>query len=286
MSDTGFVQCLRGEIGQKVPTLPSLALKDLIKDKAVANDGNITIGDFIECLRDFKNKIETDGYGLGWAEKKGLKMGLGDLSKKKNVDWWLERLSSDKSDPMSAEFIKGGKAVFDPPKTLRNGKVSSEYGPLVGLKGCLNEELKDIKFTSPTVSPVISPVSATKGNEPEPELEDAMPMRRKGRTAVQAKPGPPSHPRRVITDKERRERTVKMSKGRTRQVAFNKKSAKPTTAKTNAGDLSLLHDREFTYTALGLGRGRKKKRKKKGKTSKKKRRHNTKKSYKKKTKRR
>ena len=39
MSDTGFVQCLRGVFGQKVPTRPSLALKDLIKDKTMANDG-------------------------------------------------------------------------------------------------------------------------------------------------------------------------------------------------------------------------------------------------------
>ena len=284
MSDTGFVQCLRGKIGQKVPTSPSLALKDLIKEKAVANDGNITIGDFIECLRDFKTRIETEDYKLGWAEKKGLKMGIGDLSKKKNVDWWLERLSSDKSDPLSAVFMQEGEVVFDPPKTLRNGKVSGEYEHFIGLKECLNEELKDLS-ASPTVSPVISPVSVTKGKEHEPEpeleLEDAMPMRRK----VQSKSDTPSHPRRVITDKERKERMVKMSKGRTRQVAFNKKSAKPTTAKTNAGDLSLLHDREFTYMALGLGREKKKKRKK-GKTTKKKRRHVTKKTYKKKTKRR
>jgi hypothetical protein len=286
MSDTGFVQCLRGKIGQKVPTKPSLGLKDLIKDKVVANDGNITIGDFIDCLRDFKKKVETGDYKLGWMEEKLLKAGIGDLSKKKNVDWWLERLSPDKSDPLSAAFIQEGEVVFDPPKTLRNGKVSSEYGHFIGLKECLNEELK--AKASPAVSPVISPVSVTKGKEhepePEPEPEAAMPMRRKVRTAGHTK-GPPSHPRRVITDKERKERAVKMSKGRTRHVAFNKKSAKPTTAKTNAGDLSLLHDREFTYTALGLGRGKKKKRKK-GKTKKKKRRHTTKKTYKKKTKRR
>ena len=156
-----FAECLRLGTGVRIPQEPSLLLRKIIIDSVLRGKGNLTIDAFLGCLQEFYEEIDSL-TNTSYIKRKGIKVSIGDLNKKKNKDWWLKRLPSNPSRSGIEHFIQNYTVVINPPHSeIRDN--------LLVLKECLDEELKDLR-----VSPLSVPTS------PELELKPDRPVLQTG----------------------------------------------------------------------------------------------------------